>query len=959
MSAKIKYSLCIFLITCQAYVIFGNYDIGTPFIESFSAEDNKTGAQNWDIAQDSRYVMYFANNDGLLEFDGFNWNIYPLPNKTIVRSVEVDRNGQIYTGGQNELGRFIPNSKGAWEYESLKPSIPLEFRDFEDVWDLNVFNNNIVFRSSGKLYFYRNNQWEIDNQLSIKFLKNINDEILVQDDDGLLHWYEQKQWKQVNDSEKLRGSTINGIIPLNKSHFLITTVEKGIFEYKNSSIEKWTTTLYDFFSTNLINCATQLYDGSIAIGTYLSGLVIIDPNGHLKYHITKNDGLLSNNISSLYSDASNNLWVGLGNGINLVKVNFPFLRIYPDGELGGTGYAIKVFDKKLYLGTSNGLFSIPWTQESQKITDLKKFVPIEGTSGQTWGLNIVNGSLILSHHKGAFFIKHNKAFEALKETGVWLMNEYKSGICIIGTYEGITFYNNQSGNFDKTPISSAFKESSRFVEQDIDDNIWISHPYRGVFKLTVERDTLIVNHYGSEDGLPNNLHNHLFKIKNEIIVCGETGIFNYDSNSNQFVPHQTLNEILGENVKIRRLFEAPNGDIWFITQDKVGLLKVTDKLLEKDVIQIEFPALRSYLNDGFELIYPYNDKHVFLTARQGFIHYLPQKKITTDSSFHLLLNEVKIYGKPDSIVFSGIFNENESITPHQPLKMKHHFDRRIRGLQFAYSASDFTNNKELLFRHQLLGFDKGWSKWTKQRIKEYTNLPAGEYSFKVQAKRLNGDLTPPFSYDFVIKQPWYATKGAKLLYVFLFCLAGILLYRLNRKKFENVREEAHQTVQRSQQEIDRLEKKNIKSQLEHKNRELVSSALHISRKNEILTQITNKLSKIETECTDESTVNQLKKLKHLLRNEEIVEEGWENIMFHFNELNGEYINELKKKHPSLSPKDLKLCTYLKMNLSTKEIASMMNVSIRSVEASRYRLRKKMNLSSNDNLTEVLMNFEWQ
>lgn len=952
-----KHSTSVLLFALLAIHSYAGNQIGTPFIESFPSETYNAGTQNWDIAQDPRSVLYFGNNDGLLTFDGSSWVITPLPDKTIVRSVEVDEAGHIYVGGQNEFGRYLPDAIGNWNYESLKAGIPEMHRDFEDVWNLHSESGSLSFRSSGKLYQYDGAIWTVNDELPIQFLNRDKNRLLAQSEDGRIYWYRGGKWDFVDGSELLENTTITGLIDLETDTFLLTTYQDGIFICESGRVSRWVTKHDPFLKENFINCAARLYDGSIALGTYLEGLVVLDRNGRIVHHIARTDGLLNNNISSLFIDASHNLWVGSGNGINYVQVNSAFLRVFPDGHLKGTGYAIQSHEDNIYFGTSNGLYRIPWPGAHRDIETLKQFIPVQGTLGQTWGLDIIGDDLILSHHQGAFRIRNEQAIKIMNGMGVWLIEQYEGDRNLVGTYEGLQVCDYSDGIMTPIALQSDFGESSRFVEVDHNGHIWISHPYRGVFRLEINDDVLEVSSYDEKKGLPDVLHNHLYKINDEILVCGETGVLIYDEATDRFTPYKALNRVFGTDVKIRRLFEAPNGNIWFVTENNVGYLEVTERLLDKDIEQVEFPELRPLLNDGFESIYPFDEEHIFLTAKQGFIHYLPKKPLAADSAFQVLLNSVKIYGDPDSTVFAGVFTQDSSMTLRQPESMIHAFERGIIGLQFSYTATDYTDNSALQFRHYLEGYEADWSAWSTTRINEYTNLPAGSYTFKVQARRLNGEVTPVLTYTFEIEDPWYNTPMAKLLALFIFVTILFFILRTYRRKFEAIRAEADQTVKNSKIEIDRLERQSIQRELEHKNRELVSSALHISRKNEILNQITERLSTIAKACSDDQTVAELKKLKHLLRNEEVVEDGWENFMLHFNELNKGYIDGLKDEFSALSPKDIKLCTYLKMNLSSKEIASIMNVSIRAVEASRYRLRKKLNLDGEDNLTEFLMAYK--
>ena len=130
--------------------------IGFPDVINYSRHSYNGGLQNWDIKQDKNGIIYIANNEGLLSFDGIYWNLYPLPNRTIVRSVEIGEDNRIYVGGQDELGYFTPAKNGRLEYHSLAEFILAKNKSFGDVWDIVAYKKDIFFRSSYKIFQFSN-----------------------------------------------------------------------------------------------------------------------------------------------------------------------------------------------------------------------------------------------------------------------------------------------------------------------------------------------------------------------------------------------------------------------------------------------------------------------------------------------------------------------------------------------------------------------------------------------------------------------------------------------------------------------------------------------------------------------------------------------------------------------------------------------------------------------------------
>ncbi|MFM2138325.1 MAG: hypothetical protein RJA57_632, partial [Bacteroidota bacterium] len=128
--------------------------IGLPDVVNYAKKAYGGGLQNWEIRQDSSGIIYVANNEGLLSFDGRHWNLHPLPNRTIVRSVWVGPDQKLFVGGQDELGYFQADPSGKLAYHSLSGLIPRPERSFGDVWDIVQLNQDIWFRCSKRIFKY-------------------------------------------------------------------------------------------------------------------------------------------------------------------------------------------------------------------------------------------------------------------------------------------------------------------------------------------------------------------------------------------------------------------------------------------------------------------------------------------------------------------------------------------------------------------------------------------------------------------------------------------------------------------------------------------------------------------------------------------------------------------------------------------------------------------------------------
>lgn len=885
--------------------------------------------------------MYFANNEGLLEFDGHDWQVYQLPNKTILRSILL-KDDVIYAGGQNEFGKYVFDSTQRWRFISLMDRIPAQYTPFGDVWNLCHVNDKLLFRSDDRIYIVgKDEAITVIDQVPAFFLGVANSRVFIQHIEGQLYELLEDTLHLIANSAALTGTELRSIIPYGKD-YLLATHKKGLFLLTEKGIQRWNEQNHQALGAPFINNIQSGNNGDIIVATAFEGIILLDKNGAFKYQLRDNDGLPNNKVICTFIDRDKNLWLGLDNGISIVNISSPFSRVLPNGYQDGPGYAVKAFKDKIYFGTSSGLFYTDWRAGSH----LGSFQKVQNSDGQVWGLDSINGELILSYISGAFLVENDQARQ-FNDIGSWLFRSYKKNpkLVFAGDYKGISFYDGQT--FEEILSVDDLQESSRFLEEDQHGDIWMSHPYLGIYRVVnpgIPGSQQVI-HLGKNAGLPSDLHNHVFKIYDQIVVAAEYGVYTFNSEKETFEVHPTLTEYFGRDTKVRRLIEASNGDVWYVTSKEVGVLKIAKKGLKvNNIQQLSFPELNNMMNRGWEKIYPLNEDHVFITTANGFLHYDGTNDNKTE--FNVLLKNIHLH--KDSVIH---------IDCNTNLSDVFTFSYHENDLGFELAATEYFLNEDVTFQYFLEGYDTDWPPFTKQRYKEYAGLPFGDYVLHIRAKRQSGACSDEKTLHIRIQTPWYWANPALAMYALLLGLIILGLYRRANSRYEELEQKVGETIEKSKEEIERLETEKIQAELEHKKRELVSSTMHLMKKNDTIIQLANKLSSIKDRAEDDTIKSELGKLVRVLKQEEVKDDSWEQIMYHFNELHKGFFDKLKQQYPTLTPKDLRLSAYMKMNLTSKEIATLMNLSVRGIEASRYRLRKKLDLDSDVNLNEFFMGFE--
>lgn len=937
----------------------GQNTIGLPEIVNYSKQVYNAGTQNWDIRQDENGVIYFGNNEGLLSFDGTFWKLHHLPNRTVVRSIEIGSDHKIYVGGQNEIGYFSANKKGCLVYHSLLPLIPASERSFDDVWNICFYGKDVFFRSNREIFQLSNNTITVyPTQSEWRFLGVSNNHLIAQDlKNGVLR-FQNGSWASLLPGSKFPGSSlITSFAPLDNQRSLVATLKNGIFIYNNNGVlaEMKSPDLDRLGPENIYKAIVVDHD-RIAVATSFNGCHIIDGKGNLVQSLTHKEGVQTNNIRSIFSDRDSNLWLGLDNGIDFVAYNNSVKHIYPEKENIGSGFSALVFKNALYLGTSNGLYKVA-LENLKNLSYLKSSLePVTNSQGQVWNLSMVNGQLLMGHHEGAFIINNNVAKLLDNSSGFWkflpLSNMLPSSMMVSGNYLGLSFFNFQNGKFIKANINSQF-ESARFAVVENEHTVWVSHPYKGIYKILINpNNTTTIKLYNQKNGLSSSLNNYIFKVKNRIVATTGKGLYEYNEQKDLFEPSSFFQNILNIG-DIHYLTEDPSGNIWFVHNKELGVVDFSGA----NPKTIYFPELKNKLVSGFENIYPLDQNNIIIGGEKGFYHVDFEKYKQNRNVLLTQIRTVHAIGKTDSTLFGGYFAQAKTEIAYS-----------MNSLHFEYSAILYGQQSNIEYSYLLKGFDKFWSNWSGKTEKDYTNLPAGEYVFEVKARNNLGNESAVATYTFTVSPPWYQTKWAYLFYLLILAAIILWVYNWQKKKFLKQKQQyeeeqrklqyLHQLeLEKSEKEIVKLKNEKLEAEIDHKNSELANSAMHLVQKGEMLGKIHDDLNTLLKKIDNENVSQEFKKLVKILNEDNKIDNNWEQFAHHFDKVHSDFLVVLKNRHPNLSANELKLCAYLRMNLSSKEIAQLMNISIRGVEIGRYRLRKKLGLSKETSLFDFLLSMQ--
>ncbi|MGY5353325.1 triple tyrosine motif-containing protein [Wenyingzhuangia sp. IMCC45467] len=922
---------------CFIVLLFLTNFIGAqelPPIRKYTSKDYHAENQNWAISQAENKYVYIANNKGLLEYNGACWNLYPSPNQTIVRAVKVINN-YIYIGFYNGFGFWKKNNFGVLEYNSLSNDV--NFLEDEQIWHIETLDDYVLFQSLQRIYIYHlktktHKIIQVDSQITSMF--KVDDVIYYQEHEKGIYKLEKGTTSLVSKNNLFLKHDVVSIH--NYKHQLVfVTANKGIYSLENGVLKEWNVVLNKLIKDYRLYSSIQLTNGNLALGTISNGVLVYDEQLGVKFLINKEKGLSDNTVLSLFEDIDNNVWLGLDDGINILNLNSPFKVFKDTSGVLGTVYTSIIHNGFLYLGTNQGLFC-------RKKNSQNDFELVKNTEGQVWELKNINGDLLCGHNNGTFIINNNKAVLIGNIMGTWKITPLSNTTFIQGNYTGLSVFEKKQGIWKFKNKLKGFDVSSRYFEILDKNTLFVNHEYKGIYKLTINDSLTKITQVDKMTSVAKGLHSSLLTYKGDVLYSYQNGIYKYNKEKDLFVKDTVLSSyISSENYTTGVLINMPLVDkLWGFSKKEICYIEQGTLSTQPIIHRISMPLSLRKGASGYENICKLTKDTYLLGTSYGYI-VVNINDLNAHQTHKITINQIQ----------NSTLNSN-SVSVDMTKNIV--FKNNQNYFKFMCSVPVFNEFSEIVYQYQLQGLSNTWSDWKSNGTVVFENLPYGKYSFKIKSK-VNGKLSSNIAfYDFTIAKPWYLTTIMLLLYGVVIVLFSVFMHIIYKKHYAKQRERLLLKKQKefelqkleNEQELTLLKNQKLEADVALKNKELASSTMNIIKKNELLNSIKKELLKGEPKNIN--TV--LKIIDKSLKNTD----DWKLFEEAFNNADKDFIKKIKTLHPSLTSNDLRLCAYLRLNLSSKEIAPLLNISAKSVEVKRYRLRKKMNLTNDENLVDHIL-----
>lgn len=785
--------------------------IGYPTITNFSAREYGQHEQNWAACQDTNGIMFFGNTHGLLEYDGTEWILHNTTSPDIVRSLAISKSNTIYIGGYNYFGFLSKDSIGNTVFSSLSDQLNTKEPTFGNVWNIDVIKDCIFFQTDSALFRWDGKyfkHWPTTYPLNRSFV--IRDTLYTSKKGLGLVYLVGDQFTPLPGGELFGDEKFYSMAPFRDGAVLIATRNKGLFLVKDGSIDKYITSHDQELIEKQVTSLAILLNGDIAVATRYGGVLVFSRDGRLKHLINRESGLNDNTVWNLYPDNQGNLWVMLNNGLSRITLPTAITRFNQSNGLEGTVESITRFRGKLYFATPQGLFYSDQKTNSRSLQRVAGFKP--------WKIISTSSALLAQHYdQGIYILDGNRMRRIFDYSGYCVQRStLDTNRIYIGLSDGLASIYYKNGEWiNEGRLEMQISPIRDIIETD-SGNLWLGASGSKVYRIILSGESNLfsgaeIKEYSQNQGVLPSKQTYVFSIGHDVLIGNNERILIFDTKQDRFKPAESMNRLIGEQGRsIHELVQDQSGLLWIYGHTGSGpFLGVAEPKVDRSW-SWKINPLNPLAGEVFTMIYPdpVEEYIVWLGGPDGVIRYDRRVTEKTEISFPCLIRRVRI--KNDSLFWS---HKTSSMGQKANIIGNNSIEYAMNQLRFEFTAPFYQSKSDIRFRYRLDGFDNDWSHWTSERKVNYTNIPEGDYIFRVKARNIYGAESSEGTFKFSVLPPWYRTWPMYLFYFLLFITVIYLAVRFRLRAIEFEKKRLERIVRERTDEI-HLKNRQLEEQAE-------------------------------------------------------------------------------------------------------------------------------------------------
>lgn len=784
-------------------------EVGEPyFFEHFSRQDYRQHHQNWAFAQDEQGLIYVANYNGILVYDGARWQTISTPTNNVVRSLAVDDGGVVYAGIQGDFGYLHPDSTGTMAFVSLLDQVSLEDREFADVWNTLVTDEGIYFQTTERLFRWDGNEVRVWNsEPGFHTAHVVEGQLYVREFEvGLLQMTDDTL-QPIPDGRQFADLRVYLMAAYPGNRILIATRQEGLFLYDGASVKAFPTEIDAFLQDYPLYHGTALPGGRYALGTFDGGgVVVIDVEGRVVEHL--NESIMGDWVNATFVDKQGGLWVALNNeGIVRADVPSALSKYDATHELKGYISDIERHQGRLYVATIMGLYKM--VEEPGDVFASYHEMQFEQIqSGQSWMLHSDGDVLLAGTDKGLFAIREGKEPQLVEGTSESVYEIQESvrhpGRLYLGHEGGLSLLEKTASGWTVQNSFKPLRESVISIEETANGDLWVGTEDGKVIRFPLEGGR---QDFTSADGLPEKV-TQFYAANEDLILASTQGLYRYKEGAGEngvpFFRDPVLNTSSAAHPdSLLSFYVEESGTFWLVYSDRIEIARQQ----EDGSFVREVPAVLRFPKANVVQLYVEEDGIAWIGNGGDLIRYDPRIQKPYDAPFSALIRQV-MSPSTGRVLYGGTPAPGEVGMPV--------FENVHNDLHFEVGARSYNDVSSTQYQYYLEGKDEEWSPWTSVATKKYPDLRGRSYTFRVRARNAQGVLSDEAVFAFRLLPPWYLTWWAFALYGILLLVAAAMYWRYytvmqeNKRAQEQARELARERHinERLQQANGRLQEAN-------------------------------------------------------------------------------------------------------------------------------------------------------
>ncbi len=772
------------------------YTPGRPFINNFHPKEYRSHNQCWAAVRDNRGVLYVGNSAGLLEYDGYIWNKIEVDHE-VVFALDSDSGGVVYAGSVDDIGFIDKSGNGTPKYKSLLAATGIK-EPIGQVWTVKALGNKAVFISTkylvvisgaGKRENIKTEIYRPKGQFVLGSV--IGNALYVQDKGAGILKYENGKLSTVPGSQMFNKETVLQILPYDvKGSLLVGLRSSEYFLYDGSRFTPFPTQIKKLVpGANISRSALPVPGGKFAISTFSSGIIVMDRNGNVTGRYNRENGLIDDNILGLYY-SKGKMWAATQNGISAIDIGSPFSVFNQESGLFGSISDFLIHGDKYYAATGRGV-SVASSLNQLSPPRFKELAPV---FSEVWDLEVYKNIALAAGSNGVFRLDgpEPRRIPASWDAAYYILpSKFFPGRIYVALDNGVAVLEESGGKFTDLGIISAINTPVRHLAEDASGNLLAGTVLQGLLKVTGLNNGSVKSAQAVRAPLPGN---------------GNTPALVRDAGEHLFFRAPGQNIFVDKNLKVvnsgicgemTRIMAGKDphafimdsrGNFWFSALSDDGGDIFCARKEQNGYITGNVTNLKTVI----DLTNPNSMINIAEDTKRGTLWFVGADNIVSldlasldsapgrENINNCMIRRVVVGG--DSLLYAG----------DDLLRTKYNVDSKLFGgfpyrnnsIRFKYSSMNFDNGLSL-YQHKLDGYEDDWSGWTADTRKDYTNLPPGDYVFRVRAKNINNYTGRASTFTFSIATPWYMAWYMYIIYAGLIAFFFITLDKIRWRYLEN------------------------------------------------------------------------------------------------------------------------------------------------------------------------------